>query len=63
MGNIFCPSYGGDIPDYFIIKAYTIENPISIRALQDDELGRLYYASHPEEGKPFRQILRLYGLK
>ncbi|MCI7067105.1 MAG: hypothetical protein MR953_05765 [Butyrivibrio crossotus] len=62
MGNIF-KATNGDISDYFVIKGYTLENPENVRALQDDELGRLYYASHPEEHKLADEILRSYGIR
>lgn len=62
MGNIFTSS-DGDTSDYFVIKGNTLEDTENVRALQDNELGRLYYASHPEEYKLATEILKSYGIR
>lgn len=61
LGNIFKAS-DGVMPDYFIIKANTIEDSSMMRALYEDELGRLYYLAHPEENELATQLLKSYGI-
>lgn len=61
LGNIFKAS-DGVMPDYFIIKANTIEDSSMMRALHEDELGRLYYLAHPEENELATQLLKSYGI-
>jgi hypothetical protein len=59
--NLFRAS-DGVTPDYFIVKANTVTDPKALRALQEDELGRLYYLDHPEEFDKAVEILESYGL-
>lgn len=61
LGNIF-KSSDGVMPDYFIIKANTLSHPESMRAIWEDELGRLYYLSHPEENELATKLLKDYGI-
>ena len=59
--NLFRASDGVTI-DYFIVKANTVTDPKALRALQEDELGRLYYLHHPEEFEKAVEILKSYEL-
>lgn len=60
-GQIFYPSED-NISDYFTIKANTLKDPVLVRSLQENELGRLYYLSHPEELEKANNILTSWNI-